>query len=331
MHESFSYETSPMAALLDATHARHATNQSGQVAAYIPELARMPPDLFGLAMAGTDGSLSAAGQADHPFTIQSISKAFTFALLIERAGRAATFAAVGTQPSGEAFNAIELDPRTNRPFNPMMNAGALAVSGCLLDLLGEEAFGQILGMLSAAAGRALPVDEAVFQSERETGHRNRAIAHLLRAAGVFRAEPDEVAGLYFRQCAVLVTAADLARMGATLAHLGTNPATGEEVFGPDAVRDTLSVMFTCGMYNGAGDWACRVGLPAKSGVGGGVLAVVNRQLGIGVFSPRLDAAGNPVRGLLCCIDLAEELGLHAFDATNAGSRFLSAWRGAGPS
>jgi glutaminase len=287
----------------------------------------MPPDLLGMAVAGTDGRLARVGDADHPFTIQSISKAFTFALLIEAAGRAETYAAVGVQASSEAFNAIELDPRTNRPFNPMMNAGALAVTGRLAEMWGEAAFGRILAMLSAAAGRDLEVDEAVFRSEGETGHRNRAIAHLLRAAGVFTADPDQVASLYFRQCAVLVTATDLARMGATLGHLGTNPATDAEVFGTDAVRDTLSVMFTCGMYNGAGDWACRVGVPAKSGVGGGVLAVVNRQLGIGVFSPRLDSQGNPLRGLLCCIDLAEELGLHAFDATNAGSRYLSAWRG----
>ncbi|WP_458097331.1 glutaminase A [Roseomonas sp. WA12] len=319
--------TDGMTGLVGAIHRRHVANLGGTVAGYIPELARMPPDLLGLAVAGTDGRLARVGDAEHAFTIQSISKAFTFALLIETAGRAETYAAVGVQASSEAFNAIELDPRTNRPFNPMMNAGALAVTGRLAEIWGEAAFPRILAMLSAAAGRDLAVDEAVFRSERETGHRNRAIAHLLRAAGVFSIDPDQVASLYFRQCAVLVTAADLARMGATLGHLGTNPATGAEVFGTDAVRDTLSVMFTCGMYNGAGDWACRVGVPAKSGVGGGVLAVVNRQLGIGVFSPRLDAQGNPLRGLLCCIDLAEELGLHAFDATNAGSRYLSAWQG----
>jgi len=313
--------------LVRSVHGRHAGNLSGHPASYIPELARVPADLFGLAVAGSDGSIACAGDANREFTLQSISKAFTFALLVDTAGRAETFAAVGVQPSAEAFNAIELDPRTNRPFNPMMNAGAIAVAGRLLENGGDRAFGQILAMLSAAAGRELRVDEAVFRSEQETGHRNRAIAHVLRAAGVFTIDPDVVASLYFRQCAVLVTAADLARMGATLGNLGTNPATGRDVFGTDAVRDTLSVMFTCGMYNGAGDWACRVGLPAKSGVGGGVLAVVNRQLGIGVFSPRLDERGNPVRGLLCCVDLAEELGLHAFDATNAGSSYLSAWRG----
>jgi glutaminase len=134
-----------------------------------------------------------------------------------------------------------------------------------------------------------------------------------------------VLDLYFRQCSIKVTAVDLALMGVTLANVGGNPVTGRNVFGVDAVRDTLSVMFTCGMYNAAGEWSCRVGLPAKSGVGGGIVAVVNRQLGIGVFSPRLDAAGNSVRGQLSCIGLAEELGLHAFDSTNSGSSFLRVW------
>ena len=176
--------------------------------------------------------------------------------------------------------------------------------------------------MSKAAGRELRVDETVFESERETGHRNRAIGHLLRAAEVFTVPVDEVLDLYFRQCSVLVTATDLAIIGATLGNIGNNPITGKEVFGIQTVRETLSVMFTCGMYDGAGDWACQVGLPAKSGVGGGIMAVVNRQLGVGVLSPRLDAAGNSVRGKLCCIGLAEELGLHAFDSTNSGSNFL---------
>ena len=145
---------------------------------------------------------------------------------------------------------------------------------------------------------------------------------------MFQVPVDDVLEVYFRQCSIVVTATDIAVMGATLANVGINPLTRDEVFGLDAVRDTLSAMFTCGMYNGSGDWSCRVGLPAKSGVGGGILAVVNRQLGIGVFSPRLDAMGNSVRGLLCCASLADELGLHAFDCTNAGSSFLRGFQAA---
>ncbi len=233
------------------------------------------------------------------------------------------------QPSGDPFNAITLDPRSNRPFNPMVNAGAIAVAGRLRETLGRTAFGQSLAKLSEAAGRELRVDENVFESERETGHRNRAIGHLLRAAEVFTVPVDEVLDVYFRQCSILVSATDLAVMGATLANIGRNPKTQREVFGLETVRETLSVMFTCGMYDGAGDWACRVGLPAKSGVGGGIMAVVNRQLGIGVFSPRLDAEGNSVRGKLCCVGLADELGLHAFEFTNPGSSFLRAIGGRG--
>ncbi len=308
--------------LIHGLHAQHKGNCEGKTADYIPELSLVPPDQFGIAIANHAGEIVAAGDASAPFTIQSVSKAFTFAMLLDAVGRDATYASVGVQPSGDPFNAITLDPRTNRPFNPMVNAGAIAVAGRLREALGPTAFEQVLQTFSHAAGRSLGVDEAVFASEHETGHRNRAIGHLLRAAEVFTVPVDDVLDVYFRQCSIIVTAIDLAMMGATLANLGANPLTRQEVFGVEAVRDTLSVMFTCGMYDGAGDWACRVGLPAKSGVGGGILAVVNRQLGIGVFSPRLDSQGNSVRGQACCIGLADELGLHAFDSTNSGSSFL---------
>jgi glutaminase len=304
-------------------HARHASDTTGHLPGYIPELAKADPDGFGIAMTHASGETVTVGDATAPFTIQSISKALTLAMLLDLVGREETFRYVGVEPSGDPFNAIMLHPRTNKPFNPMVNAGAVAVAGRLRETLGPGAFSLIQERLSEAAGRELRVDEAVFISERDTGHRNRAIGHLLRAAGIFTAPVDEVLDIYFRQCSLLVTAVDLAVMGATLANIGTNPVTRRDVFGIDAVRETLSVMFTCGMYDGAGDWACRVGLPAKSGVGGGIMAVVNRQLGIGVFSPLLDDAGNSVRGQLCCAGLAEELGLHAFDSTNSGSSFFS--------
>ncbi|PZW45711.1 L-glutaminase [Humitalea rosea] len=304
------------------THARLHGRIEGAVASYIPALAAMPPDLFGIALMTPSGAVAEAGDTRHPFTIQSVSKCFTYAMVLDLLGRDAVRAGVGVQPVGEPFNVIELDPRSNRPFNPMINSGAIAVAGLLRQTLGPDAFAMVKARLSACAGRMLEVDAAVHASEAESGHRNRAIAHLLRAAGAFTADPQEAVELYFLQCSLLVTAHDLAVMGATLAAIGTNPLSGKEVFGVDAVRDTLSVMFTCGLYDGAGDWACRVGLPAKSGVGGGVVAVVNRQLGLGVFSPRLNADGNPHRGLLACEMLAEDLGLHAFDATNSGSSLL---------
>ncbi len=308
--------------LAQQLHCRHAGNMDGHLAGYIPELAKANPRGFGIAIVPTSGETVTVGDAATPFTIQSISKALTLAMLLDLVGRTETYRYVGVEPSGDPFNAIMLHPRTNRPFNPMVNAGAIAVVARLREALGPAAFAHVKDRLSEAAGRDLRVDEAVYISERETGHRNRAIAHLLRAAGIFTAPVDEVLDIYFRQCSLQVTATDLAVMGATLCNVGINPVTRRNVFGVEAVRETLSVMFTCGMYDGAGDWACRVGLPAKSGVGGGIMAVVNRQLGIGVYSPLLDEAGNSVRGQLCCAGLAEELGLHAFDSTNAGSSFL---------
>jgi glutaminase len=308
--------------LLQWQYSAYVENRGGAVANYIPELAKVDPDRFGIAVATQTGEVVTVGDVETLFTIQSISKAYTFAMLLELVGREETYAAVGVQPSAEPFNAITLDPKTNRPFNPMVNTGAIAVAGRLRQMLGPAAFEAVLELFSRAAGRTLDVDEKVFESERDTGHRNRAIGHLLRGAGVFDVPVEEVLEVYFRQCSIRVTAVDLAVMGATLANLGVNPRTRRDVLGVEAVRDTLSTMFTCGMYDGAGDWATRVGLPAKSGVGGGIIAVVNRQLGVGVFSPRLDEAGNSVRGKLSCIGLADALGLHAFDATNPGSSFL---------
>jgi glutaminase len=180
----------------------------------------------------------------------------------------------------------------------------------------------MLERLSAAAGRQLGMDEAVYRSEAETGHRNRAIGHLLRNFGAVTGSVDEVLDLYFRQCSILVTAADLARMGATLANIGKNPQTGRHVFELTAVRNTLAVMFTCGMYDYSGNWVYDVGVPAKSGVGGGIAGVVNRQLGIGTYSPRLDPKGNSVRGLAAFKDIGDEFGLHVFDCFNVGSSFV---------
>lgn len=313
-----------MHGIINRLHDEYRGIQDGSLADYIPELAKVAPDQFGIALTDNQGRTVSIGDAQAPFTIQSISKAITFSMLLERVGRDETYRYVGVQPSAEPFNAITLNPQSNRPFNPMVNTGAIAVAGRLRQLLGPNAFDDVLELFGNAAGRPLDIDEDVFLSERETGHRNRAIGHLLRAFGVFDVPVDEVLDLYFRQCSIRVTAIDVSIMAATFANLGVNPVTGREVFDLDSVRDTLSTMFTCGMYDGAGDWSCKVGLPAKSGVGGGILAVVNRQLGVGVFSPRLDSVGNSVRGQLCCASLSRELGLHAFDMSNMGSSFLKA-------
>jgi len=308
---------------LERLHYKHRSCHEGEVATYIPELAKANASHFGVAVAEVDGEVHEVGETSTEFTIQSISKAFLFGLAVETHGRDAVLKRIGVEPSGEAFNSLELRS-SRKPFNPMINAGAITDTGMVTGKNAKEKMDKILALLSAAAGRELRVDEGVCRSEKDTGHRNRAIGYLLKNVDLIDGEVEEVLDLYFQQCSVLVNARDLAVMGATLANLGTNPVTGKEVLSFDSVRDVLSVMFTCGMYDFAGEWAFRVGIPAKSGVAGGILAVINRQLGIGSYSPRLDSMGNSVRGIRFCTDLAEEMGLHVFNFTNVGSSFIKA-------
>ncbi len=310
--------------LVDGLHKKYSTRNDGEVATYIPELGKADPEDFGICIATSDGQTFEAGDSDRLFTIQSISKPFTFGMALEAHGQEKISRHVGVEPSGDAFNSIELEKGTNRPFNPMINAGAITVSALLYEHYGDEALEQMLARFSAAAGRELSVDEDVYQSESRTGHRNRAIAHLLLNFGMIGEKVEPALDLYFKQCSILVNSRDLAIMGATLSNLGKNPVTGEDVFDIDRVKDMLSIMLTCGMYDYSGQWAYKVGVPAKSGVSGGVMAVVNRQLGVATYSPRLDARGNSCRGIDVSVDLAQELGLHAFDCMNVGSSYLKA-------
>jgi glutaminase len=266
------------------------------------------------------------GDADFEFTIQSTSKALTYCMALELCGRKEVLACVGVEPSGDPFNAIEFSPVTRRPYNPMVNAGAIAISGMLRDTLGAQAaFDVVLERFSQAAGRQLRLNEDVYRSETQTGHRNRAIAHLLLSAGALREPVEPALDLYFKQCSIMVTPTDLAVIGATIANLGVHPVTRQQVFDIDAVRDTQSVMFSCGMYDYSGGWIYEVGIPAKSGVGGGIMGVVNRQVGVGTYSPRLDSNGNSVRGITTFKMMSSTLGLHAFDLTNTGSAFASSF------
>ena len=308
--------------LIDDLYVQYRHLAEGQVATYIPELAKASPNDFGICIVTEDGRTFEVGDCDRPFTMQSVTKPFTFGMALEEMGHEEVWRYVGVEPSGDAFNSISLQDETNRPFNPMINTGAITVSALLHARHGDGALEHMLSRFSAAAGRRLTVDEAVYQSECRTGHRNRAIAHLLLNFGVVHDEAEAALDLYFRQCAILVTCRDLAMMGATLANMGRNPVTGEPVFEISCVKDMLSIMFTCGMYDYSGQWAYRVGVPAKSGVSGGVMAVVNRQLGIATYSPPLDERGNSRRGIEVCSGLAARLGLHVFDCLNAGSSYL---------
>jgi glutaminase len=308
--------------LIEDLHQRYRSLNDGHVATYIPELSKANPNHFGICLVTTEGQVFETGDCDVPFTIQSISKPFVFGMALEDLGHERVWQRVDVEPSGDAFNSIALQGSTNRPHNPMINSGAITVSALLHEAHGHGASDYVLSRFSAAAGRQLSIDEAVFESERRTGHRNRAIAHLLLNFGMMPDNAESALDVYFRQCSILVTCRDLAIMGATLANMGRNPVTGEDVFDMRCVKDMLSVMFTCGMYDYSGQWAYRVGVPAKSGVGGGVLSVVNRQLGIATFSPRLDAHGNSCRGIEVSVELASSLGLHVFDCLNVGSSFL---------
>jgi len=295
---------------LDQIVAEYAGVTDGALADYIPELTEVDPSGFGLTLSSSDGFLYESGDARTEFTIQSISKPFTYALALDQVGEDAVDAKIGVEPSGEAFNEISVDDKTKTPKNPMINAGAIAAVALVPGATPDERFAKIRDFYSACAGRPLELDEGVYRSEKATGSRNRAIAYMLDSFGVLADDPDEVLDVYFRQCSLRVTSADLARMGATLARGGVNPQTGRRVTSTRVVQRTLSVMVTCGMYNAAGDWVSAVGMPAKSGVGGGIVAVLPGQLGIGVYSPLLDARGNSVRGVLVCRSLSERLGLH---------------------
>ncbi|MGI9123847.1 MAG: glutaminase A [Mycobacterium sp.] len=294
---------------LDQLVAEFAPVADGALADYIPELTEVDPTGFGLTLSAADGFLYESGDARTEFTIQSISKPFTYALALDQAGQDAVDAKIGVEPSGDAFNEISVDEHTKTPKNPMINAGAIAAVALVPGAGPDERFAKIQDFYSACAGRPLELDEEVYRSEKATGNRNRAIAYMLTSFGVLE-DPDDVLDVYFRQCSLKVTSVDLARMAATLARGGINPQTGRRVTGAAVVQRTLSVMVTCGMYNGAGDWVSAVGMPAKSGVGGGIAAVLPGQLGIGVYSPLLDGRGNSVRGVLACRALSHRLGLH---------------------
>ncbi|MFJ6573511.1 glutaminase [Streptomyces sp. NPDC091292] len=292
---------------------------SGEPAGYIPELASADPERLGAAFAMIDGEVYGAGDIDIEFTIQSISKPFVYALALSDRGFGSVIAKVGVEPSGEAFNEISLESDTGRPRNPMINAGAITMHSLAgaEDLDPTERVERVLRGLSAFAGRRLKMDEAVCASEIEHAHRNLAIAHMLRSHNVLTKDPRAIVDGYTRQCSVLVTTRDLAMMAATLANRGINPLSGEQVVPERVVRQVLSVMFSCGMYDAAGDWATQVGIPAKSGVAGGLIGALPGQIGIATFSPRLDRHGNSVRGVSLFERFSSDMGLHVMEVPAA--------------
>ncbi|MHB1137802.1 MAG: glutaminase A [Microthrixaceae bacterium] len=305
---------SPVQRYLESLHERHASDRDGEVATYIPELGLADPDWFGICVVTVDGNVYEVGETHRPFSIQSVSKPFTFGLALEELGDDLVRSRIGVEPTGEEFNSITLAPGTGTPLNPMVNAGAITAAGLVVERHGTEAVDRLLANLSDYAARELVVDQTVFESEASTGHRNRAIAHLLRGSGAVQVDPDLALAAYFEQCSTEVDAKDLGVMAATLANGGVNALSGERVASPSTVRSMLSVMITCGMYDGAGQWLYEVGLPAKSGVSGCILAVQPGQFGVAVYSPPLDPHGNSVRGVKVCKDVSRELALHVIQS-----------------
>ena len=307
-------EISPILASLQEIHAKYQQDFSGKVATYIPELARADPSLFGIALVTADGQVYQTGDANHLFTIQSTSKPFVYGVALEDHGLDYVLSKVGVEPTGEAFNSIVFDERHNRPFNPMVNAGAIATTALIKGTGHDQRLARLLGKFSDLAGSPLSIDHAVYTSERTTGHRNRAIGYLELNFGMIDEPVNEHLDLYFEQCSILVSARDLAVMAATLANNGVNPLTGKRALAEPYVKNVLSVMHICGMYDYAGEWSYRIGLPAKSGVGGGIIAVLPGQFGIGTFSAPLDDQGNSYRGIQVCEELSERFNLHMFQS-----------------
>lgn len=285
----------------------------GKVADYIPALARVPRDLFGIVVVGVNGNVMEVGDVNHLFTIQSISKPFVFALVCQEIGYLEARAKLGVNATGLPFNSVmAIELNVDRTMNPMVNAGAIAATSLIPGDSAAEKWRFVQEGLSRFAGRPLELDVEVYESEAATNQRNRGIARLLESYGRMYCDPLEATDVYTRQCALAVTAHDLAIMAATLADGGVNPVTRERVVDPVVCKRVLAVLATAGLYEQSGDWLFEIGLPGKSGVGGGIFTVAPGKGGLGVFAPPLDGAGNSIKGQKVTKYLSERLGLNMF-------------------
>lgn len=289
--------------------------EGGSPASYIDTLANADTSKMAVALAMVDGNLYSVGDDRVEFSIQSISKAFVYAMAIEDVGLPKVLEKIGVEPSGDAFNQLSLERGTNRAVNPMINAGAILTHSLVDGATAEERTERILRGLSKLAGRQLHVDEEVYEAELKGADRNMGIGYMLKAAGMISCDPQDIVKGYIRQCSINVNVRDLAMMAATLSNAGVHPVTGDSIIPQASVRQVLSVMTTCGMYDAAGDWVSRVGIPAKSGVAGGIIGALPGQVGIATFSPNLDERGNSVRGTAICERLSKDMGLHMMDVS----------------
>lgn len=309
---------SPIENYLKRIHQEIAELKDGKPYSTIPAMANVDPDNFGICLTTVDGYIYEVGDTRDEFSIQSISKPFTYGLALADLGMDAVDEKVDVEPSGDSFNEISLAEGTGRPSNAMINAGALTATSLIKGSGGNGRFKRILNTYSAFAGRQLSVNTDIYESELKHGHRNRALAHLLRSFNIIEDDPTPVIEDYFRQCSVLVNCLDLSVMAATLANSGRNPLTGRQVMEIGPIERVLSVMTTCGMYDDAGAWISTVGMPAKSGVAGGTIAVLPGQVGLAVYSPPLDEHGSSVRGMATSQRLSRDMELHFVRAARTG-------------
>jgi glutaminase len=300
-------------AAVNAAYDQFRPRADGKNASYIPYLAKVPATLFGIAVVTTDGQVLEAGDTRYAFAIESISKVFNLALVIEQIGPVALRQKIGADPTGEPFNSVmAIELHRGKPLNPFVNAGAIATVSLIQALSAEDRWQKMIDTMSRFAGRALTVNQEVYSSETKSNQHNRGIAWLWDSYGFMYSDVASALDLYTRGCSVEITAVDLATMGATLANGGVNPSSREQPLGSVNVPKILTEMTMNGLYDSTGDWQYKVGLPGKSGVGGGVLAVAPGKLAIGVFAPPLDLYGNSVRGQLAAQHLSQGLGLNIF-------------------
>jgi glutaminase len=306
-------------AMLKEAYNNFKNDTSGKNADYIPVLAKVDPKLYGIAIVTTDGRIYKVGDVDYPFSIQSISKVFTLALAMEERGAEEVFTKIGGEPTGRAFNSIPavVDMPTHAG-NPYVNAGAIATTSLISGANEDEKWNNIITFYNKAAGAKLSVLEDVYSSEAATNTGNKAISMLLAKYDRIYADPFESVDLYTKACSVGVTADQLAVMGATIANNGRNPLSGEQVISRENVPHILAEMMMAGLYDGSGSWAWHVGIPAKSGVGGGILAVVPGKGAMAVFAPPLDEAGNSVKAQKAIAFVADKLGINLFSPASVG-------------
>lgn len=306
-------------AVIKEAYEKFRSDTSGKNADYIPFLAQVDSKMFGVAVVSTDNQAVSVGEVNYSFSIQSISKVYTLALAMEELGAARVFERIGSEPTGRAFNSVPavVDMSTHTG-NPLVNAGAIATTSLISGKDANEKWNKILDFYSRAAGEKLTLIDEVYKSEAATNAGNKALSMLLAKYERIYADPFESVDIYTKQCSVGVNVIQLARMGATLANNGKNPVTGEQVIKPENVPYILSTMTMAGLYDGSGGWAWKVGLPAKSGVGGGIVAVVPGKGAIAVFSPRLDEAGNSVKAQRVIEYVADKLDFNLFSPRSVG-------------